>query len=104
MNLATTTPAAEGVASPSSPAGGEGWGEEADFIGCPSPRPFLAGRGSRYLVVASKCALSSFDMLDSNSFTPLIAGPLSLRFDTGDLRYITLREREVVRRIYVAVR
>jgi hypothetical protein len=37
---------------------------------------------------------------------PLRAGPLTLWFDPagGDLRYIRLGEREVVRRIYVAVR
>lgn len=34
----------------------------------------------------------------------LRAGPLSLIFENGDLRYIKLGEREVVRRLYVAVR
>jgi hypothetical protein len=34
----------------------------------------------------------------------LRAGPLSLIYEHGDLRYIRLGEREVVRRIYVAVR
>jgi hypothetical protein len=33
------------VFSLSSPKGGEGWGEEAVLIGCPSPRSFLTGRG-----------------------------------------------------------
>lgn len=35
---------------------------------------------------------------------PLRAGPLSLYFSAGDLRYITLGDVEIVRRIYVAVR
>lgn len=35
---------------------------------------------------------------------PLRAGPLSLYFSAGDLRYITLDDVEIVRRIYVAVR
>lgn len=35
---------------------------------------------------------------------PLRAGPLSLVFDAGDLRYIRLGGREVIRRIYAAVR
>jgi D-apionolactonase len=34
----------------------------------------------------------------------LRAGPLSMIFDNGDLRYIRLGDREVIRRIYVAVR
>lgn len=35
---------------------------------------------------------------------PLRAGPLSLVFDNGDLRYIRLGQREIIRRMYVAVR
>lgn len=35
---------------------------------------------------------------------PLRAGPLSLLFEAGDLRYLRLGEHEIVRRIYVAVR
>lgn len=35
---------------------------------------------------------------------PLRAGPLSLLFDAGDLRYVRLGEHEIIRRIYVAVR
>lgn len=35
---------------------------------------------------------------------PLRAGPLSMVFDQGDLRYIRLGGREILRRIYVAVR
>jgi len=35
---------------------------------------------------------------------PLRAGPLTLRFDAGDLRYIRRGDREVIRRIYAAVR
>jgi hypothetical protein len=35
---------------------------------------------------------------------PLRAGPLSLSFEAGDLRYVRLGEQEVIRRIYVAVR
>ncbi|HEU5101567.1 MAG TPA: hypothetical protein VFU22_21240, partial [Roseiflexaceae bacterium] len=34
----------------------------------------------------------------------LRAGPLSLIYEAGDLRYIRLGEREIIRRIYVAVR
>jgi D-apionolactonase len=35
---------------------------------------------------------------------PLNAGPLSLAFESGDLRYIRLGENEILRRLYVAVR
>jgi hypothetical protein len=35
---------------------------------------------------------------------PLRAGPLSLLFEAGDLRYIKYGDQEVIRRIYVAVR
>jgi hypothetical protein len=35
---------------------------------------------------------------------PLRAGPLSLLYEAGDLRYIRLGDREIVRRIYVAIR
>ncbi len=35
---------------------------------------------------------------------PLRAGPLDLLFDQGDLRSIRLGEREILRRVYVAVR
>ncbi len=34
----------------------------------------------------------------------LRAGPLSVDFEFGELRYVRLGDREVVRRIYVAVR
>ena len=36
--------------------------------------------------------------------TPLRAGPLSLFFEAGGLRYIRFGEREVLRRIYMALR
>jgi len=35
---------------------------------------------------------------------PLRAGPLSLVYEAGDLRYVRVGDREIVRRIYVAVR
>ena len=35
---------------------------------------------------------------------PLRAGPLSAVYERGDLRYVCLADREIVRRIYVAVR
>jgi hypothetical protein len=35
---------------------------------------------------------------------PLRAGPLSLIYEAGDLRYIKLGDREILRRVYVAVR
>jgi hypothetical protein len=35
---------------------------------------------------------------------PLRAGPLTLVYQTGDLRYICLGEHEILRRVYVAVR
>jgi hypothetical protein len=35
---------------------------------------------------------------------PLRAGPLSLRLEDGDLRYIKYGDREIIRRIYVAIR
>ncbi len=38
------------------------------------------------------------------SSTGLRAGHLTMRFDSGDLRHIKLGEREVIRRIYAAVR
>src|SRR5438105_9357584 len=34
----------------------------------------------------------------------LRAGPLSLIFEAGDLRYVRWAEREILRRVYVAVR
>src|SRR5206468_8690776 len=49
----------EKVFSLSSLRGGEGRGEEANSIECPSPRPsphsFLAGRGRDFLMVVSRC-------------------------------------------------
>jgi hypothetical protein len=36
--------------------------------------------------------------------TPLAAGPLSLDLDDGGLRYVRLGDREILRRVYVAVR
>ncbi len=36
--------------------------------------------------------------------TPLVAGPLRLVYEAGDLRYIRWGDREILRRIYVAVR
>src|SRR4051812_15063231 len=36
--------------------------------------------------------------------TQLRAGPLSLVFEEGDLRYIRLGDQEIVRRLYVAIR
>jgi hypothetical protein len=36
--------------------------------------------------------------------TPLRAGPLSLTFEAGDLRYVRLGDVEILRRVYVAVR
>src|SRR3954467_5163737 len=35
---------------------------------------------------------------------PLRAGPLTLIFDNGDIRYVRYGEAEVLRRVYVAVR
>lgn len=35
---------------------------------------------------------------------PLRAGPLSMIYENGDLRYIKLGEKEIVRRLYVAIR
>jgi hypothetical protein len=35
---------------------------------------------------------------------PLRAGPLTMLFEAGDLRYVRLGEHEIIRRIYVAVR
>lgn len=35
---------------------------------------------------------------------PLRAGPLSLVYEEGDLRYIRLGDREILRRVYVAIR
>lgn len=34
----------------------------------------------------------------------LHAGPLTLEYENGDLRYIRLGEQEIIRRIYVAIR
>ncbi len=47
---------------------------------------------------------SSHGQLGSGSTLPLRAGPLTLQFVDGDLRYVKWGEREVVRRIYAAVR
>lgn len=41
---------------------------------------------------------------DQPASLALRAGPFSLRFEAGDLRYIRLGDREVLRRVYVAVR
>src|SRR5947207_15921321 len=38
------------------PTGGEGRGDEAIFIECPSPHSCLAGRGRKFLVVVTRCA------------------------------------------------
>jgi len=58
--LDTPTTRPEEGFSLSSPKGGEGRGEEANLLECPSPRPsprsFLAGRGRKFLVVISRCA------------------------------------------------
>ena len=35
---------------------------------------------------------------------PLRAGPLSLIYEDGDLRYVKLGDKEILRRIYVAIR
>jgi hypothetical protein len=35
---------------------------------------------------------------------PLRAGPLSLIYEEGDLRYIKLGQHEILRRVYVAIR
>src|SRR5690348_8140949 len=40
----------------------------------------------------------------SDETLSLRAGPLALIYQAGDLRYITLGEREIVRRVLVAVR
>ena len=36
--------------------------------------------------------------------TPLRAGPLTLFYEAGDLRYVKPGDREILRRVYVAVR
>ena len=36
--------------------------------------------------------------------TALRAGPLSMVYEAGDLRYIKFGEREILRRVYVAIR
>src|SRR5438477_12328271 len=59
-HLDTTTIRLVEVFSLSSPKGGEGGGEEATIIECPSPQPsphsFVAGRGRKFRVVVSRCA------------------------------------------------
>jgi len=44
------------------------------------------------------------DEADLPRLVPLRAGPLSLQFEAGDLRYVRYGEHEIIRRIYVAVR
>lgn len=44
------------------------------------------------------------DKTHSNEWKELRAGPLRMRFENGDLRYIKWGEREILRRIYAAVR
>ena len=44
------------------------------------------------------------DKAPSNEWKELRAGPLRMRFDNGDLRYIKWGEHEILRRIYAAVR
>jgi hypothetical protein len=46
----------------------------------------------------------SGDEADLPKPVPLRAGPLSLLFEAGDLRYVRLGEHEIIRRVYVAVR
>ena len=75
--LGTTTIREEDVYSLSSLTGGEGWGEEADFIEYPSPRSFLAGRGREFLVVVSRCAPLLHAMMDM--FLALDSGALVFR-------------------------
>ena len=59
-HLDTTTIRLEEAFSLSCRRGGEGGGEDATIIECPSPQPsphsFLAGRGRKFLVVVSRCA------------------------------------------------
>lgn len=40
----------------------------------------------------------------NNNWRELCAGPLRMRFENGDLRYIKWGEREILRRVYAAVR
>ena len=51
----------------------------------------------------AQCLLSGTDKPEPPQVR-LRAGPLSLFYDNGDLRYIRLGEYEVIRRIYAAVR
>lgn len=44
------------------------------------------------------------DKIPNNDWTELCAGPLRMRFENGDLRYIKWGEHEILRRIYAAVR
>ena len=44
------------------------------------------------------------DKIPNNDGTELRAGPLRMRFEHGDLRYIKWGEHEILRRIYAAVR
>src|SRR5439155_12889914 len=59
-HLDTTTIRLEEAFSLSCRRGGEGGGEDATIIECPSPQPspdsFLAGRGRKFLVVLSRYA------------------------------------------------
>lgn len=45
-----------------------------------------------------------FALTPAPDHIPLRAGPLTLTYDAGDLRYVRMGEHEVVRRIYAAVR
>ncbi len=44
------------------------------------------------------------DKTTNNDSRELCAGPLRMRFENGDLRYIKWGEREILRRVYAAVR
>ena len=94
-HLATTTIQEEDVYSLSSPTGGEGWGEEADFIEYPSPLTLspLVPRGAREKIsggcIKMRAAVSQ--TCRSNVRTPkalnlLACHVLRLAFSTVALR------------------
>src|SRR6266704_5195406 len=85
-HLDTTTLRLAEVFSLSSPKGGEGGGEEATVIECPSPQPsphsFLAGRGRKFLVVVWRCARRGTQQIltqKPDALIPLIPAAVRLR-------------------------
>src|SRR5262249_24302131 len=61
------------------------------------------GDGTRLMTLPRTCLYSGKDEPLAEQ-RPLRAGPLEMVYEEGDLRYVRLGRREILRRVYVAVR